>query len=69
MITDTQVRDAAALRQRVAEEVAKSDPAVHPMFESDAVNAITCALLQVEAMHDLADCVNPDAGLAKTVLP
>ena len=69
MTTDEQVEAAVALRQRVAEEVAKSDPAVHPMFESDAVNAITCALLQVEAIHDLADCVNPAAGLAKTVLP
>ena len=69
MITDTQVRDAIALRQKVYDEMEKLGEGIHVAYQSSAADAITCALLQVEAMHDLADCVNPAAGLAKTILP
>ena len=68
MITDTQVRDAVALRQRVYDEMDKQG-GIHVAYQSSAADAITAALLQVEAMEELAAAISPTHALAKTVLP
>ena len=74
MITDDQIEAAVELRGRVAACLVEyPDGPNAPEFHGEfchAVDAITCALLQVEAIHDLADrAAFAAAGLAKTVLP
>ncbi len=73
MISDEQIESAVALRGRVADCLAEypdgpNAPEFHVEF-CHAVDAITCALLQVEAIHDVAGYIKFTAGLAKTVLP
>ena len=69
MITDEQIEAAVELHRRVDSALMGACDQRRLQGHSRTIDAITCALLQVEAIHDLADCVNRATGLAKTVLP
>ena len=60
MIDDKTIKEAVALRERVAWVIDATDHRLHPMFESDAVNAITQVLIVADALDSLG--INIECG-------
>lgn len=58
MISDEQIEAAVELHRRVDSALAASCDQRRLQGHSRTVDAITCALLQIEAIRDLADSLN-----------